>query len=255
MPTRPSASRLLAAILLALTLGLARAEVPQSVVAMKDGKISFTVLSPDGVKPISGMELTIQAPEGKDPVASAKTNDKGECEVEVKPGNYILALGGVAVSQLSIGPDAKTTHLRLVTPTAPAAQVTPPADGNPAAVPAPEEEKKRKPAAFWWSGGNTLKTALLIGGAVATGIIIYENNDDDGSDPTPAELRRAALLKVRPGASPALIGKFEALSDAQFQEFLALSADQQGSFADGLVSSSPRRETKPKPSKPKPVSN
>lgn len=255
MPTRPRSTRILGAILLLLSLGLVRAEVPQSVVAMKEGKISFTVLSPDGVKPLGGMELTIQAPEGKEPVAKAKTNDKGECEVEVKPGNYILALGGVAVSQLAIGPDAKTTHLRLVTPTAPAAQVAPPADGDPAALPAPEEEKKRKPAAYWWNGNKTLTTALLIGGAVATGIIVYENNDDDDADPTPAEQRRAALLKVRPGASPALISKFESLSDDQFKEFLALSSDQQGSFADGLISSSSRRETKPKPSKPKPVSN
>jgi hypothetical protein len=211
---------------------------------MKAGKISFTVLAPDGVKPISGVALTVQTPDGKSVGSQARTNDKGEAELDLPAGTYVLLVGGTAVTQLAIAADAQTTHLRLVTPAVDASTA-----GSDAVTPAEEEDRRR--AGWLWFGKDRLVTAVIIGGAIATGVIIANNNDDD-DNPSAAELRRRALLKIRPNASAALVARFEAMSDAEFAAFQALDDAQKGAFADRLLGGS-SRPSAPPPAKPKPT--
>ncbi len=173
----------------------APAGAQESLLRMKTGDIKLTILDPDGIRPMAGVDVKVQDARDASRMIQTTTDRAGSCAMTLESGTYGLAIGGKTVALLESAADAETAHLRLVTPRKPlliggaeasATNTVQGAEGTTNATPAQvvaEEESQRR-GLFYWVGQNGLKTALIIGGAVATGIII-ENNNDDGSSTTP----------------------------------------------------------------------
>ena len=169
----------------------------ESVLRMKSGDVKITILDPDGIRPLTDVEVKVQNAREVAGLIQTTTDRNGSCSMTLDSGTYSLAIEGKTVALINSDANAETTHLRLVTPRKPllvggaegtAAAATNAVAGVTNAAPAEvvaEEEAKRS-GLFAWVGENGLKTALIIGGAVATGIILEQENDGPSRAPTPA---------------------------------------------------------------------
>lgn len=169
-----------------------------TVLRMKSGDVKLTILDPDGIRPLSDVDIQVQDAREAARLIRTTTDKSGSCAMTLEKGTYGLSIDGKAVALLESSDEAETSHLRLVTPRKPlligGAEGAPAGTTNavesvaagvtnltPAQVVAEEETKRR--GLFYWVGKGGLKTAMIVGGAVATGVII-ENNNDDGSSST-----------------------------------------------------------------------
>jgi len=160
----------------------------ETLVKMKSGACSFTLLDSKGVKPLEGCALILSSVKDGTPVATAKSGKDGLCVLDIAAGRYILSVNTLDLAVIDASADQKLAACRIVVRDE--AMAVGGAEGDEAAALEGEgEETAPKGRLAWLTAGGHGSRALLIGGAVILvggGYAIYENNnDDDDNDQTP----------------------------------------------------------------------
>ena len=149
------------------------------LVRFKSGTLSFTLLEADGVTPMNGAAIQMQAPEDAAVMAESVSDKQGNADLTLAAGRYLLNVSGRTLSVLEVADDATLTACRVVVPAT--ALMVAGADAD-AEADAEEEEENRKGAFIW------LKPVVIGGVAVlvaAGGYAIYDNNQDDDDNNEP----------------------------------------------------------------------
>jgi len=154
-----------------LIVGCAWADNSGELARFKSGTLSFTLLESDGVTPMNGAAIQMQAPEDAAVVAESISDKQGNADLVLVEGRYLLNVSGRTLSVLEVADDASLTACRVVVPSS-------------AMLVAGQEEETAVVAGT----GSTL-TPVVIGGvavlAAAGGYAIYDHNDNKKDDQPP----------------------------------------------------------------------
>lgn len=164
------------------------------LVRFKSGTLSFTLLEADGVTPMNGAAIQMQAPEDAAVMAESVSDKQGNADLTLAAGRYLLNVSGRTLSVLEVADAATLTACRVVVP-AMALMVA----GADAEADAEEEEENRKGAFIW------LKPVVIGGVAVlvaAGGYAIYDNNQDDDDDKGEPVVPPAPVPPSKPKPTP-----------------------------------------------------
>ncbi len=171
-----------------------------SLLKLKAGVCSFTVLDQQGVNPLAGLNVVLASPEDGSVLLKGTTDVAGACSLDIAAGRYVLNVKGMDLAILETSADQTLAQCRIVLPES--AMV---AGGADAATP-PTNEKSSKKGGFWLLGSSgSSMTPFVVGSVVVLaaaggGYAIYENNNDDNNDdndtriappPAPTTTRRA----------------------------------------------------------------
>lgn len=155
--------------ILGMSLTLAQAvesdtyNATQSLIKMKSGACSFKVMGPDGVKPLSDIEISLTAGDDAAKSVAAVTDQQGACSLATEDGRYVVALNGRDVAVLETTPENELSEYKFVFTASPDLLVGGQDDG---------EEDDDNDAAI---------ILLIVGAAIGAGFIIENNVDDDSS--------------------------------------------------------------------------
>lgn len=153
-----------------------------SLLKLKAGVCSFTVLDQQGVNPLVGLNLVLASPEDGSVLLKGTTDVAGACSLDIAAGRYVLNVKGMDLAILEASADQTLAQCRIVLPES--AMV---AGGAEAATP-PANEKSSKKGGFWLLGSSgSSMTPFVVGSVVVLaaaggGYAVYENNNDDNND-------------------------------------------------------------------------
>jgi len=152
-----------------------------SLLKLKAGTCTFTILDSQGVNPLPGMQLVLAAPADGAVAVKSVTDNAGACAVEIPQGRYVMSVQGMDLAILEASTDQTLSECRIVLPEE--AMVMGGADA--AATPA-DEKSSKKAGGFWLASGGAMKPfvigTVVVLAAAGGGYAIYENNNDDNDD-------------------------------------------------------------------------
>lgn len=90
--------------------------LPASMVKMKSGECRFTVLGPDGIKPLEGVQISIVPVNGSASEVSTATDASGVCGFNIDEGEYVISLNDRQIALLQTTPAETITDYRFVVP-------------------------------------------------------------------------------------------------------------------------------------------
>ena len=90
--------------------------LPSSMVKMKSGECRFTVLGPDGIKPLEGVRVSIVPVDGSAGDVSTVTDTGGVCGFNIDQGRYVISLNDRQIALLQTSPTETITDYRFVVP-------------------------------------------------------------------------------------------------------------------------------------------
>jgi hypothetical protein len=157
-------------LLLVASLQAKEDDARESLLKMKAGDCTFTLLDADGVKPMAGSTLSVLDSENGKAVVTMKADKDGSCPVKLVTGRYILNVDKHNLAVIDAVEDSGITQCRILVPDADMLvggqdDLDDTGDGLRATL-----KKNMK--------------AVVIGSVavVTAGALIYENNKDDDPD-------------------------------------------------------------------------
>lgn len=171
-------------LLVAASMGVKADETPAaagSLLKLKAGTCTFTILDAQGVNPLPGMQLVLASPADGTVAAKTVTDNAGACALDIAQGRYVMSVQGMDLAILEASTDQTLTECRIVLPDE--AMVV----GGEDTTTAPTEEKSTKKAGgFWLASGGSMQPfvigTVVVLAAAGGGYAVYENNNDDNDD-------------------------------------------------------------------------
>ena len=82
--------------------------------SVTSGKCSMTLLQADGIRPMAGANLKLQATKDGSEAASAISDNAGKCVVKLEEGRYILSVDGTNLTLVDASPKGEMAWCRIV---------------------------------------------------------------------------------------------------------------------------------------------
>ncbi len=102
------------ALIASAMVATAKDELTIKIPSVTSGKCSMTLLEADGIRPMAGASLRLQATKDGSEAASEIANKAGKCVVKLEEGRYVLSVNGKNLTLVDASPEGDMAWCRIV---------------------------------------------------------------------------------------------------------------------------------------------